>query len=461
MIKVHGTLISFVGDSLAVHDILGFLSPSARKLCRLCLVTREEIQTNFSDEDFQLREMEEHDELSQIAADRGRGDSDSGIRGVCPLNVLSSFHCVNNFNFDVMHDLLEGVCQYEIKLILNQLLFVDQFMTLSEFNQRISSFHYSFNDKKNKPTCLSMERIRNIQDHKLGEKASQMWCLTRMLPLLIGDRIPQDNLHYEILLLLLQCLDIIYSPVVSIPQTVILKHMIIDHHSHFKLVFPKSRMINKHHHMVHYPMCMRMCGPLVLSQCLRFEIKHNFGKRLAAINCNFRNICKSVAVKHQVMQCAGWMGKGLREDLECISGSVVTVSSLEGSQSIIESLHLHEDSEIFAASKVTVYGIEYIPNMYLVTGIDDDDEPQFSRIVVILVPGTTAGEINFVVRRCYNSGFFRHYHAFCVQEMEMCAYSLVRLDDLIDHVPLTALSSYENNSRVYLCPRHSLIHHRE
>ena len=166
-----------------------------------------------------------------------------------------------------------------------------------------------------------------------------------------------------------------------------------------------------------------------------------------------------MAVKHQILQCAVWMGRGLREDLECISGGVVTVSSLEGSKCITETLHLDGDTDIFAASKVTVYGIEYIPNLYLVTGIDDGDEPQFSEIVVILIMGTTPRDIKFVVKRKCNAGYFRHYHAFCVKEMETLEYRVVSLDDLIDHVPLTALSSYEKNCKVFVCPRHALTQH--
>ena len=31
-----------------------------------------------------------------------------GLKSVCPLNVLESFHCINGFPLDVMHDLFEG-----------------------------------------------------------------------------------------------------------------------------------------------------------------------------------------------------------------------------------------------------------------------------------------------------------------------------------------------------------------
>lgn len=94
------------------------------------------------------------------------------------LNNLQNFHCVTNYNLDVMHDMLEGVCPYEVKLLLNHFIFSEQFFTLSELNQRIRSFHYSKTDKKNKPTALASDRLRNSKDHKLAQKAAVVSCST-------------------------------------------------------------------------------------------------------------------------------------------------------------------------------------------------------------------------------------------------------------------------------------------
>lgn len=253
---VHGTLVSFSADTLAAHELLGFLGPSATRLCRLCDATRELIQIFFKEEDFNMHGIDSHDDAVDVASLRRNGDRDTGVRTSCPLNTLQNFHCVTNYNLDAMHDMLEGVCPYEVKLLLNHFIFSDKFISLSEVNQQIKSFHYSFTDKKNKPSVLAYDRLQNAADHKLGQKAAQMWCLVRMLPFLIGDRIPQGNVHYDLLLFLLQCMDIIYASCITSGQTVYLKHLISEHHAHFKRIFPESNMINKHHHMVHYPTCI-------------------------------------------------------------------------------------------------------------------------------------------------------------------------------------------------------------
>ncbi|KAJ8037515.1 hypothetical protein HOLleu_18345 [Holothuria leucospilota] len=206
-VQIHGTLTSLSADTLAAHDILGFLGPSANRFCRLCLAKREEIQTKFSEEEFVLRSIKQHDEHAEAASTQRLGDPASGVRTTC-LNELRHFHCATNYNLDVMHDMLEGVCPFEVKLLLHYFIYDAQFVSLETVNQRIKAFNYGFCDRKNKPSQLLATRMRNQADHKLGQKAAQMWCLTRMLPLLIGDKIPVGDGHYEILLLLLQYNDV-------------------------------------------------------------------------------------------------------------------------------------------------------------------------------------------------------------------------------------------------------------
>ena len=41
-----------------------------------------------------------------------------------------------------------------------------------------------------------------------------MWCLIRNLPLMIGDLIPENNKHWELILSLLQIISIIFAPAI-------------------------------------------------------------------------------------------------------------------------------------------------------------------------------------------------------------------------------------------------------
>lgn len=42
--------------------------------------------------------------------------------------------------------------------------------------------------------------------------ASETWSLARMLPLIIGDLVPEDNPYWKLFLLLLDILDLVMSP---------------------------------------------------------------------------------------------------------------------------------------------------------------------------------------------------------------------------------------------------------
>ncbi|KAJ8018667.1 hypothetical protein HOLleu_43234 [Holothuria leucospilota] len=186
--RFNGTLVSAVGDTLAMHEMFGLLSPSANRLCRICLATREDIQSIFSEDEFVMRDIETHELHIEEAEHMRNGNPNTGVKKACILNNLRYFHTTTNYNFDIMHDMLEGVCPFEVKLLLNYCIYVEHYISLEELNRRLKSFAYQLIDRKNKPSELTRSVLTNLGDHKLKQRASQMWCLVRMLPFLIGDK---------------------------------------------------------------------------------------------------------------------------------------------------------------------------------------------------------------------------------------------------------------------------------
>jgi hypothetical protein len=57
-----------------------------------------------------------------------------------------------------------------------------------------------------------------------------MWCFIWYLPLMIGDKVPEGHQHFKLLLFLLECMDFILSPEVTIEETFFQKHLIKNHH---------------------------------------------------------------------------------------------------------------------------------------------------------------------------------------------------------------------------------------
>lgn len=64
-----------------------------------------------------------------------------------------------NLVVDIMHDLLEGVCHYDLCAILEELMYVKRYFTLENLNDRIQSFNYDF-DIGNKPSIITLDHIR-------------------------------------------------------------------------------------------------------------------------------------------------------------------------------------------------------------------------------------------------------------------------------------------------------------
>ena len=49
-----------------------------------------------------------HDEALEASDEDSEVFETRGVRSECPLNKLVSFHCIDGFPPDVMHDLMEG-----------------------------------------------------------------------------------------------------------------------------------------------------------------------------------------------------------------------------------------------------------------------------------------------------------------------------------------------------------------
>ena len=67
--------------------------------------------------------------------------------------------------------------------------------------------------------------------------ASQMWCLLRLLPLLIGDLVPEDCELWLNYLKLLKIMDIIFAPETTNGLAGYLSELIEEHHTTFTQLY--------------------------------------------------------------------------------------------------------------------------------------------------------------------------------------------------------------------------------
>lgn len=86
--------------------------------------------------------------------------------------------------------------------------------------------------------------------------ASQMWCLGRFLPLMMGSHIPRDDEKWGLFLNLLEIVDIVFADAVTLDKAAYLRDLITDHHTSFTQLYPNSSVIPKMHYILHYPRTM-------------------------------------------------------------------------------------------------------------------------------------------------------------------------------------------------------------
>ena len=82
--------------------------------------------------------------------------------------------------------------------------------------------------------------------------ASQAWTLATILPMVIGHRIPEDDLHWDCYLLLLQIIQLSTAKVVSPSSTTYLASLIDQHHQTFTQCYPGIKVLPKMHYMIHF-----------------------------------------------------------------------------------------------------------------------------------------------------------------------------------------------------------------
>ena len=298
----HGALLAVIADTLASHQLGGFKGSMswALRICRSCMATKDTI-LNFVEEKFELRTPAKHAELcASLQLEAGaRNSTKYGINRRSILEDVRHFSVAGRtLAHDFMHDMLEGILPLEMKALLKY-CFSESFFTLDLINLRLQSFAFGYSEVGSKPVPLTAATFDH--DGKLKQSASRMLLLARVLPFLIGDKIPEECEQWECYLTLLDILEIALSPTVSKHTVSYLRVLIEEHHLKFVELYPHLNVIPKMHYMVHYPSQILALGPMVRTWTMRHEAKLSLLKQ-SGLRSNFKNIAQTVAKRHQ-----GWL----------------------------------------------------------------------------------------------------------------------------------------------------------
>lgn len=442
---VYGTIVQVTGDNLGLHCLFGFVeSFSARYCCRFCLTEKEDFQTEFNEDspNIVLRTQALHEEHCQQIEANPRLPYVMGVKQSCILNSLQYFKTCDNFSVDIMHDILEGVAQYEMKLILHHL--IDNYTTSEEIQTRIKNFNYGYVEQANKPP-----EVKLLQDtNDLGLNAIQSWTLLRNLPLIFGDLVSPNDQSWYLLLLLLQIVNIVFSPTLTKGITIFLKHLIAEHHRLFKQLYPSKRLIPKHHFMVHYPTCILKIGPILHTWCMRYEAKHNFFKKQVK---SFKNITKTLAKKHQIQMAYKWATFDPNR-VTTGPGKMLALQAMDWGYEMAEVLQVPVETNVLTVRWAKHSGIVYRSGLVVCVTVHCE-MPVFHKIHHVVVQD---GRLLLVTFALQTLCLEEHFNAFKIVCTKIGPH-VINVRDLLCHKAFDVQTSYATNSSdVFIVPYHFL-----
>ena len=317
--KLFGAVVSCLGDTEGQHRWGCFKVKVGWCLqkCRNCLCTYDDMQENFRDTFFTQRSLQQY---NQHCSDIETAPTDEmkktlqttyGITHRSLLSNLPGFDITKQLPQDLMHVLLEGSVQYEVRYILQY--FIDNgFLTLRQLNSNFAQMNLGYQEEGNRPPPLRDTVFNGDERYKMKQTAEQARIFLKSLPFLLLQYVGHENQVFQLLLQIVLIVQTCFSPVISEERIMELQDNIESHLQCFKDIFPEVNITPKMHYMLHIPNQMMQLGPLVRHCCMRFEARHRYFKELAPQQ-NFKNICLSLAEHCQRDLCKDFQTENPRQ----------------------------------------------------------------------------------------------------------------------------------------------------
>lgn len=352
-IKGYATFLS--SDNLGAHMIGGFIeSFNSLRVCRMCMATKEQIQNQFDPSSFYRRTVVSYDEQVKLVTHNNYFKRIYGIKQNSALNEIPYFHVVKCLPPDIAHDLFEGVVPHVINIVLQHFISNDYF-TSQEVVSTIDKFDYKSTDKVNKP-FISLDSDERIS---FKPTASEAWCLLRLMGLLFGRFIEPGNPQWEVLCLLQEVVSVVCSPIQSNDSIAYMQTLITDFLEEFRFNFPNEPIRPKFHYLIHYPEMTLAFGPLIHCWTLRFESKHGFFKYICNRVRNMKNVCLTLAKRHQKHQCYASKAKQFFSDEITRDGKVIPVDKIDSNDLELCKHLIGDQQNIYRANSVSIGSILY------------------------------------------------------------------------------------------------------
>lgn len=422
---IRATLGVVTGDTAGMHDLFGFMGAGSDFFCRQCLISRENF--HISNVKGIERTCRQHAELLTKLKQNPNLKPHYGVKLSSMFNHLRFFNVTENFVWDIMHDLFEGVIPLIVKLVLQKYVRSKEIKT-EQLNARIKSFKYGYTEKLNKPSSNFTPAMIYNDQQKIKQRATQQWLLSRVIPFILYDKVTTTDDEMVLLALLNQLVSIIVMEEFSEGSLQYLDCLLINFNFLCEKVFPKQITLNKSHHLLHYTDSIRQIGPLIHYWCMRFEGKHNEFKHIAQTSNNFKNITKTLANRHQTIHAYYLEELFSKTNLNC----EIQFSKIDN-----------------YIKSVDINGTEYRLGLMVCFDYCEKEFPKFGKIDKIEIQ-LSLSIVIFTIILYETVAFNEILNAFEIETTT--EVSLVSYKDLVHYKPLNIWQTYDSDKK-FICPK--------
>ena len=446
-----GTISRIIADNLAAHEVSGLIeSFNSLRICRFCCCTKEQMQTAFSHELLKKRDSNMHKDMLNMINMNSNLSTLYGVKSDSPFNNLKYFHTIWGCPSDVAHDIFEGFALDVLYMIVKHCI-SKKYFDLKLLNDRIQNFSYIGAHRRNKPVKL----FGNDKHFSIKQTAAECKCLVQILPLLIGDLVPDADEHWVVYVQFLEMIDYILAPSLTKGQIHYFSSFIKQFLNDFKTLDGSSHIKPKTHYIVHYAAQFLAFGPLIHSCTLRFEAKHAYFKNIMCRSKNYINPCKTLANKHQYLQCLYHQSKNYLADGETEFKKLSHMSMDDLEPTIAEQIailcDLTDIGQLTMSKELIYNGLTYSEKYVVIYTYNS--EYKFARIKGIF---SAKDDIYLIVNALDIEQFSVHLHAYFLINS---GYTIIqKINSLLSPFPIPV---YERNSKQVVILPHFVQYENE
>jgi len=439
-LRVYFILGLVLGDNLGLNSFLDFnKSFSSNFYCRLCKAKKVYCQTLTTENKELLRTIVNYDKDLKV-----NNSQNTGIKNNSLLNSIPSFHVVENYYMDVMHDIFEGVCHYNLCNAITYFIKMKYF-DLDILNSRKQSFEYGSKEIENISGEITSS---HLEKKHLKMSAAEMMTFIMHFPLMIGDLVSADDEVWNFLINFIEIIDIILCFEIDEENILLLENKIIKHNSDYIKLF-NDTLKPKFHNLTHYATIIRQSGPVRKIWCFKYEAKHRQFKIYSHCITSRKNICLTLSKKYQ-LKFAYQLIK-----MENPLTTIFTVNEKHEISSnyhsiIIKKLNANE-KDIKLYSSIEYKSVKYNnKNNYIATFESD------IKIYLILVIILFQNNVLFFCQKLQSLQYRQHFLAYEIDATSLGQFSIISPKDVIGP-PFTLIKTAKGKSMIRLKKYYKIV----